>query len=104
MIDEKIDETMEEICLKQEIPEEIIEDDEDLNDDEEIQVLKKDEPFRLEHINKVAEALDESKAWETLANHTKHGSLVRLYRKKENPSYLLLKKIQVSERNKQRKS
>ena len=48
-----------------------------------------------EHVKRVIGILDRTGGWERLANHTNHGSLVRLYRKMSSPSTALFGKIRL---------
>ena len=54
-----------------------------------------EEKLTDEHVKRVTGILDRTGGWERLANHTNHGSLVRLYKKTSSPSTALFGKIRV---------
>lgn len=55
-----------------------------------------DEKLSDAHVNRILHILDRTGGWERLAQHTNHGSLVRLYKKMKSPSKALFVKIRVS--------
>ncbi|XP_008215383.1 nuclear factor NF-kappa-B p100 subunit isoform X1 [Nasonia vitripennis] len=54
-----------------------------------------DEKLSDAHVNRILHILDRTGGWERLAQHTNHGSLVRLYKKMKSPSKALFVKIRL---------
>ncbi|KAJ8667558.1 hypothetical protein QAD02_009221 [Eretmocerus hayati] len=54
-----------------------------------------DEKLTDEHVNRIVPILNKTGKWVKLAEHTQHGSLVRLYKKTSSPSAALFIKIKL---------
>jgi mannosyltransferase OCH1-like enzyme len=55
------------------------------------------EKLRDEHVNCIKDILEKTNGWERLAQHTNHGSLIKLYRKTSSPCLALFTKIRVND-------